>query len=119
MFLARVKGHVVATAKDPAIKGHKLSIVEPLKVDYDDPATAGGDDDETDETGETGRGGRFEVTGRAIVAIDTLGAGEGQLVLVVQGSSARMAENMNKIPVDAVVLGIVDEAVVMGARVDC
>ncbi|MDP6151974.1 MAG: EutN/CcmL family microcompartment protein [Phycisphaeraceae bacterium] len=116
MFLARVKGHVVATAKDPAIKGHKLSIVEPLKVDYDDPATAGGDGDETDETG---RGGRFEVTGRAIVAIDTVGAGEGQLVLVVQGSSARMAENMNKIPVDAVVLGIVDEAVVMGARVDC
>ena len=116
MFLARVKGHVVATAKDPAIKGHKLSIVEPLKVDYDDPATAGGDGD---ETGETGRGGRFEVTGRAIVAIDTVGAGEGQLVLVVQGSSARMAENMNKIPVDAVVLGIVDEAVVMGARIDC
>ena len=116
MFLARVKGHVVATAKDPAIKGHKLSIVEPLKVDYDDPATAGGEGDEPDETG---RGGRFEVTGRAIVAIDTVGAGEGQLVLVVQGSSARMAENMNKIPVDAVVLGIVDEAVVMGARVDC
>jgi len=113
MFLARVKGHVVATAKDPAIKGHKLSIVEPLKVDYDDPATAGGDGD------ETGRGGRFEVTGRAIVAIDTVGAGEGQLVLVVQGSSARMAENMNKIPVDAVVLGIVDEAVVMGSRIEC
>ena len=34
MFLARVKGHVVATAKDPSIKGRKLLIVEPLKVDF-------------------------------------------------------------------------------------
>jgi len=108
VFLARVKGHIVATQKDPAIKGRRLLVIEPLRVDYDDPATAGG---------ATG-GGRFEVTGRAIVAMDTLGAGEGQLVLIVQGSSARMAEGMNKTPVDAMVVGIVDEAVVMGQRVE-
>ena len=106
MFLARVKGHVVATAKDPSMKGQKLLIVEPLKVDYDDPATAAYEG-----------GGKFGTTNRAIIALDNLGAGEGQLVLIAQGSSARMAEGMNKIPVDAIVLGIVDEAVVMGKRV--
>ena len=52
MFLARVKGHVVATAKDPAVQGQKFLIVEPLKVDYDQPTTAG----------STNKGGgRFEV----------------------------------------------------------
>jgi len=107
MFLARVKGHVVATAKDPSIKGQRLLIVEPLKVDYDDAASAGG----------AGGGGKLGVTNRAIVAMDSIGAGEGQLVLVVQGSSARMAEGMNKVPVDALVIGIVDEAFVMGKKI--
>ena len=105
MFLARVKGHIVTTAKDPSIKGQKLLIVEPLKVDY--PAG-----------GEKEGGGTLGVTGRAIVAMDHIGAGEGQLVLIVQGSSARMAEGLNKVPVDAVVIGIIDEAVVMGRRVN-
>ena len=61
--------------------------------------------------------GRFEVTGRAIVAMDSIGAGADQLVLIAQGSSARLAQGLNKVPVDAVVVGIVDEAVVMGAKV--
>ena len=108
MFLGRVKGHVVATAKDPAIRGQRLLVIEPLKVAYaDDEAAAR----------STGGGGRFEVTGRAIVALDRLGAGEGQLVLIVQGSSARLAQDMGKMPTDAVVVGIVDEAVVCGSRV--
>lgn len=106
MFLGRVKGHVVATAKDPSFKGQRMLIVEPLKVDYDDAAGASGNG-----------GGTFGVTGRAIIAIDTMGAGEGQLVLIVQGSSARLAEGFNKLPVDAVVVGLVDEAVVMGKKV--
>ena len=110
MFLGRVKGHVVTTAKDPSMKGRKLLVIEPLKVDYDDAdiAAAGA------EGG--GGGGRFEVTGRAIVALDMIGAGEGQLVLIVQGSSARMAEGCEKLPTDAVVIGIVDEAVLNGKR---
>jgi ethanolamine utilization protein EutN len=107
MFVARVKGHVVATAKDPAITGHRILLVEPLRIDYDQPTSAGG---------ETGGGG-FQVTGRAIAALDPLGAGEGQLVLICQGSSARLAEGMNKVPVDAVIVGIVDSAVVMGQKV--
>ncbi len=109
MFLGRVKGHIVATAKDPAIKGCKLLVIEPLKVDYDDAKLA---------ANSHGGGGRFEVTGRAIVAMDMIGAGEGQLVLIVQGSSARMAEGCSKTPTDAVVIGIVDEAVIGGRRID-
>ena len=108
MFLGRVNGHVVATAKDPSMQGMKLLVIEPLKIHYDDPAAAA-------NTG-TG-GGRFEPTGRAIVALDMIGAGEGQLVLIVQGSSARLAEGCNKVPTDAVVVGIVDEAHVMGRTI--
>ena len=111
MFLGRVQGHIVATAKDPAMSGAKLLMVEPLKVNYDDPSSA------ANKGGKSGGGGRFEPTGRAIVAMDTLGAGEGQLVLIVQGSSARMAEGCGKMPTDAVVVGIVDEANVMGQTV--
>lgn len=111
MFLGRVKGHVVATAKDPAMRGCKLLVIEPLKVDYDKPRVA------ANATGADRSGGVFAPTGRAIVAMDMLGAGEGQLVLIVQGSSARMAEGCDKTPTDAVVVGIVDEAVVMGKRI--
>ncbi len=106
MFIARVKGHVVATAKDPAMRGRKLLIVEPLKVEYPD---ADGADAKV--------GGRFEATGRAIVAMDAIGAGVGQLVLIVQGSSARMADGCNKLPVDAVVVGLIDAAEIMGKSV--
>ena len=101
MFLARVQGHVVASQKDTQLSGLKLLIVEPLRVSYDDK-----------------KGGDFERTGRAIVAGDRIGAGEGQLVLIVQGSSARMMEGCNKMPIDAIVVGLVDEAVVKSKRVE-
>jgi ethanolamine utilization protein EutN len=94
MFLARVTGHVVASQKDKTLNGQKLFVVEPLNVKYDDrgsPASLGN-------------------TGRAIVAIDVVGAGEGQLVLIVQGSSARMTDVTKNIPADAVIVGIVDNA---------
>ncbi len=94
MFLARVTGHVVATQKDKTLGGQKLFVVEPLNVKYDDaskPASLGN-------------------TGRAIVAIDVVGCGEGQLVLVCQGSSARMTEQTKNLPADAVIIGIVDTA---------
>lgn len=111
MFLARVQGHIVATAKDPGMQGLKLLVVEPLKIDYTDPkaAAAGGADPGA---------GRLEPTGRAIVALDRIGAGQGQLVLVVQGSSARMAEGCGDAPTDAAIIGIVDEAVVLGQRIN-
>ena len=99
MFLARVTGNVVASQKDKTLNGQKLLVVEPLNVKYDEstqkPASLGN-------------------TGRAIVAIDVVGAGEGQLVLIVQGSSARMTEQTKNLPADAVVIGIVDSAVFGG-----
>jgi ethanolamine utilization protein EutN len=98
MFLGRVTGHVVATQKDKTLGGQKLMVVEPLNVKYDEsakPASLGN-------------------TGRAIVAIDVVGCGDGQLVLVVQGSSARMTEHTKNMPADAVVIGIVDTAVFGG-----
>jgi ethanolamine utilization protein EutN len=98
MFLARVTGHVVATQKDKTLSGQKLFVVEPLNVKYDDankPASLGN-------------------TNRAIVAIDVVGCGEGQLVLVCQGSSARMTEQTKNLPADAVIIGIVDTATFAG-----
>jgi ethanolamine utilization protein EutN len=99
MFLARIAGHVVATQKDKVLNGQKLYVVEPLNVKYDEatqkPASLGN-------------------TNRAIVAIDAVGAGEGQLVLVVQGSSARMTDVTKNLPADAVIVGIVDTAVFNG-----
>ena len=95
MFLARVVGNVVATQKDKVLNGQKLFIVEPLSVKYDEA---------TKEPASLGN------TGRAIVAIDAVGCGEGQLVLVVQGSSARMTEQTKNLPADAAIVGIVDSA---------
>ena len=103
MFLGRVKGQVIATLKDKSMQGAKLLIIEPLKVDYEHTALAGNGN---------ATAGRFAVTGRAIVAMDMIGAGEDQLVLITQGSSARMADNCKNIPTDAVVVGIVDSAMV-------
>lgn len=97
MFIGRVQGHIVSSAKDEAIVGHKLLMIEPLKIGYAGDAASG-----------------FEPTGRAIVALDKVGAGEGQLVLITQGSSARMAKGCGDAPIDAVVVGIVDTAVADG-----
>jgi len=47
-------------------------------------------------------------TGRTFVAVDTVGAGEGELVLIVQGSSARLTPETKNLPVDTVIIGIVD-----------
>ena len=110
MFLAREQAHLNSSAKDPAKQAQKQLLVEPLKIDYADPKAAA---NAAADPGE----GRLEPTGRAIVALDKIGAGDGQLVLIVQGSSARMTEGCSKIPIDAAVVGLVDEAVVLGKRV--
>jgi len=98
MFLARVTGHVVATQKDKTLNGQKLFVVEPLNVKYEGDTTAA----------------TLGNTGRAIVCIDAVGCGEGQIVLIVQGSSARMTEQTKNLPADAVIVGIVDSAVFAG-----
>lgn len=99
MFIAVVKGNVVSTQKDELLKGNKLLVVEPLRVVYH----------------ENG-GGEYQATGRAIVTVDRIGAGEGELVLVVQGSSARLADGFAKAPIDAAVVGLVDKAMVNGTQ---
>ena len=85
MFLARVAGTVVATRKDPKLEGHKLLLVVPIDPDGNDE-------------------------GGYVVAVDTVNAGYKEMVLVVRGSSARMADGMDERPVDASIVGIVDSA---------
>lgn len=83
MLLARIVGTVVATRKDPRLVSNKLLLARPV-----DP------------------GGKAE--GNYLIAVDTVDAGVGETVLIVSGSSARMASGMKDCPVDAVVVGIID-----------
>jgi microcompartment protein CcmK/EutM len=83
LILARIVGTVVATRKDPRLEGKKLLVVKPVT-----PQGA-------DEAGY-------------LVAVDTVDAGFRETVLVVQGSSARMAAECKDRPVDAAIVGVVD-----------
>ncbi|HAT19833.1 MAG: EutN/CcmL family microcompartment protein [Roseibacillus sp.] len=98
MFLAEVIGQVVATKKDDSMLGRKLLLVRPKLVDESDPS-------------------RFRDGVNTIVAVDTVGAGEGELVMFCQGSSARQAAGLKTIPVDAAVIAIVDSVDVLGKKV--
>jgi ethanolamine utilization protein EutN len=98
MFLARVEGAVVATKKDPALNGRKLLLLRPQLVDEKDPA-------------------RFRPGVNTIIAVDSVGAGVGEMVLFCQGSSARLAPNLKEAPVDAVIIGIVDSVDVLGKQI--
>ena len=98
MFLAIVEGSVVATKKDPALSGQKLLILRPQLVDLKDPS-------------------KFRPGTNTIVAVDSVGAGIGEMVLFCQGSSARLAPNLKDAPVDAVIVGIVDTVDVLGKEV--
>jgi microcompartment protein CcmK/EutM len=89
MFLAKVTGSVVSTQKTPSMTGRALLTVEPLRVD---PAQRD----------------KLVPTGRTFVVVDTLGAGLGEMVLIVQGSSARGMPETEKLPIDAAIIGIVD-----------
>ncbi|MBA3295303.1 MAG: EutN/CcmL family microcompartment protein [Acidobacteria bacterium] len=84
MILAKIVGTVVATRKDERLVSNKLLIARPI-----DPH------------------GKAE--GTYVVAVDTVNAGFGETVLIVSGSSARMASGLKDCPVDAAVVGIVDE----------
>ena len=98
MFLARVEGAVVATKKDPSMSGRKLLLLRPQLVDDQDPT-------------------QFRPGKNTIVAVDSVGAGVGEMVLFCQGSSARLAPNMKSVPVDAVIIGIVDTVDVQGNQI--
>ena len=84
MLLARIIGTVVATRKDPRLEGKKLLICRLI------------DPDGQDEKGY-------------VIAVDTVHAGFKEEVLLVSGSSARMAQGLKDTPVDAAIVGIVDQ----------
>ena len=96
MILGRVKGHVVSSIKVDALAGKKLLVVEILA------ATAEG----------------LQRTQKHMVCIDAVQAGEGELVGVVQGSSARQASEMGDVPVDALIVGIVDSLQAFGQELE-
>src|SRR6266446_8684404 len=98
MFLARVEGSVVATKKEASMNGRKLLLLRPQLVDEKDPT-------------------KFRAGVNTIVAVDSVGAGVGELVLFCQGSSARLAPNLKEAPVDAVIIGIVDVVDVLGKQI--
>src|SRR3954452_23989222 len=98
MFLAKVEGSVVATKKDPAMNGRKLLLLRPQLVDEKDPT-------------------KFRPGMNTIVAVDSVGAGVGEMVLFCQGSSARLAGGLKDAPVDAVIIGIVDTVDVLGKAI--
>jgi len=81
--LGKVVGTVVATIKDKKLSGSKLLVVN--LVSADGKPTTG-----------------------HVVAIDTVGAGVGELVLIVRGSSARQAQNMETVPTDTAIIAIID-----------
>lgn len=89
MFVAKVTGAVVSTQKVSAMVGQKLMVVEPYRI-------------------ESKKRESLTATGRTFIAVDTIGAGEGDYVLITQGSSARLTEETQKLPIDAVIVGIVD-----------
>jgi microcompartment protein CcmK/EutM len=83
MIIARIVGTVVSTQKDARLMGKKLLVVRPLNLDGS------------------------EASGY-VVAVDTVGAGFHERVLVVAGSSARLAQGMKDVPVDAAIVGVID-----------
>ncbi len=85
MLVGKVIGSIVSTRKNENLVGSKFMIVEPLSV----------------------MGGNAE----RIVAVDNVGAGIGEIVLVATGSAARIGCNMADSPVDAAIVGIVDSGV--------
>jgi ethanolamine utilization protein EutN len=90
MFIAKVTGSLVSTQKTATMVGFKLLIVEPYRLEAKERQS-------------------LVSAGRTLVAVDTLGAGEGDFVLITQGSSARLTPETKNLPIDTVIIGIVDQ----------
>ncbi len=84
MVVGKIVGSVVATRKNENLVGSKFLIVEPLETMSDK---------------------------NRLVAIDNVGAGIGEIVLVAQGSAARIGCNLADSPIDAAIVGIIDDAI--------
>ncbi len=84
MLLGKVTGHVISSQKDSGLEGMKLLIVQDVRV------------------------ADLTLAPSYVVAVDSVGAGLGELVIVVTGSSARIAQGMKERPVDSTIIGIID-----------
>lgn len=84
MQIGRIMGTVVATRKDDRLVGTKLMITQPLDLD-------------------------LSPKGEPLIAVDTVGAGIGELVIYAKGTASRIAANKLDAPIDASVIGIIDE----------
>ena len=84
MNIARVKGTVVSTNKAEKIMGMKLLVVKPIDLDT------------------------MQEKGSALVAVDTVGAGIGEVVMTVAGSSSRQTAVTDGRPVDCSIIAIID-----------
>ena len=93
MYAARVVGTVVSTQKDPQMNSFKMQIVQPVNLNT------------------------LKNEGKPAVAIDAVGAGTGEIVLVVSGSSARLTEMTQNKPTDATIMAIVDYIDIEGKNV--
>ncbi len=89
MLIAKVIGTTISTIKDETLIGRKLLILRP-----------------TDETGKP--------NGKPYVAVDTLDAGIGDLVLTAHGSGGRQTKITKNSPVDAVIMAVIDHMAVKG-----
>ena len=92
MELARIEGQIVSTAKSERLLGYKLLLLNLINPD-------------------------MKPTNNYVVAVDAVGAGEGEIVIVCRGSSARQAEKLTNVPTDASIIGIVDSVTFKGATV--
>ncbi len=92
MLLGRVVGTVWATRKEEALEGMKFQLVRAVDLEY-------------------------KPLSSFLVAVDSVGAGPGEIVLIAQGSSARLTWLTKDKPVDAVIIGIVDSVDVLGKQI--
>lgn len=93
MDVCKVVGNVVSSNKAEGLVGLKLLLVSPVALDT------------------------MAVQGQPLVAIDTVGAGEGEVVLLVKGSSARLTATSEGKPVDAAIIGIIDSLELEGTQI--
>lgn len=83
MQIGRVIGTVIATRKDERLTGCKLMVTQPLNLD-------------------------FKPSGNPLITVDTVGAGIGEIVIYSRGAAARLAADRLQAPIDAAIVGIVD-----------
>ncbi len=93
MYAAKIIGSAVCTCKEQKLVGLKMLVVQPISLLT------------------------LENEGKPVVAIDAVGAGESEVVLVVGGSSARQTEVTNNMPVDATIMAVIDYIDIEGKKV--